>query len=372
MKEPRPALENLCCLNAQCKTYGQRGQANLRVRKTYGADRIRYLRCGCCGAEFSERKGTALFNCKIGEAQAVSVIEHLDRACGLNATAALVGVSKDAVRRLLRVSGQVSYQLHDRLVRDLHPMALQFDEKWSYVAKKQRHLTDLDDPNERGDYWDANSLDPQSKLLVSLVPGRRTTTTLHQVVADAAARLACDARLPALFTDGEPTYPEAIVATFGRAYPVPRRHRRGRQPAPVVRIPQGLVYAQIVKHRRGGRVQRVEIRPRFGKGRLAQVVAHLGWTKANTSAIERFNLTNRMRNARKGRKTLRFSRRSDRHDALSWIGALRYNFHHPHRSLRQRTDEGRWQPTTPAMAAGIAEHRYSSLELMRLCPVGLG
>ena len=96
-------MENLCCLNAQCNAYGQRGQANLRVRKIYGADRIRYLRCGCCGEEFSERKGTALFNCKIGEAQAISVIEHLDSACGLNATARLVGVSKDAVRRLLRV-----------------------------------------------------------------------------------------------------------------------------------------------------------------------------------------------------------------------------------------------------------------------------
>ena len=88
MKEPRPALENLCCLNTQCKTYGQRGQANLRVRKTYGADRIRYLRCGCCGEEFSERKGTGLFNCKISEAQALSVMEHLDSGCGLNATAA--------------------------------------------------------------------------------------------------------------------------------------------------------------------------------------------------------------------------------------------------------------------------------------------
>ena len=117
-------------------------------------------------------------------------------------------ISYELFPRLLRVSGSVCYQLHDCLVRDLHPMALQFDEQWAYVAKKQRHLTPMDDPSERGDYWDANSLDPQSKLLVSLVPGRRTTTTLHQVVADAADQLACDARLPALFTDGEPTYPE--------------------------------------------------------------------------------------------------------------------------------------------------------------------
>ena len=82
------------CLNVQCNAMANRGQANLKVRKIYGVDRIRYLRCGCCGEEFSERKGTALFNCKISEAQAVSVMEHLDSGCGLNATARLVGVSR--------------------------------------------------------------------------------------------------------------------------------------------------------------------------------------------------------------------------------------------------------------------------------------
>ena len=80
--------------------------------------------------------------------------------------------------------GRTSYQLHDRLVRDVQPAALQFDEQWSYGAKKQRHVTEMDDQREIGDYWDANSLDPQSKLLVSLVPGRRTTSTIHRVVAD--------------------------------------------------------------------------------------------------------------------------------------------------------------------------------------------
>ena len=371
MQEPRPALENLCCLNAQCKAYGQRGQAHLRVRKIYGVDRIRYLRCQGCGEEFSARKGTALFNCKIGEAQAISVMEPLDSAGGLNATARLVGVSKEAVGRLLRVGGRISYQLHDRRVRDVQPAALQFDEKWSSVAKKQRHVTAMDDRSQTGDYWDANRLDPQSKLLVSLVPGQRTTRTIHRVVADAAERLAAKAGLPALFTEGEPTYPEAMVTTFGRAYPVSRRSGRGRPPAPVLRIPQALVYAQIVKHRQGGRVQQVEIRPIFGQGKLAQVVADLGWTQANTSALERFHRTDRMRNGRKTRKTLGFSRRTDRHDALSWISAVRYNFHHPHRSLRPRTEEGRWQQRSPAMAAGIADPLYSSLELMRLCPVGM-
>ena len=91
-------------------------------------------------------------------------------------------------------------------------------------------------------------------------------------MADAADRLACDAMLPTLFTDGEPTYPQAIVVTFGRAYPVPRKGASGR-PAPMVQIPRGLGHAPIVKHRQGWRVQQVEIRPILGKGQLAQAVA---------------------------------------------------------------------------------------------------
>jgi IS1 family transposase/transposase-like protein len=370
--DARPAIENLCCLNPECKQYGQRGQNNLMLRKTYGADRIRYLRCHSCGEEFSERKGTALFNCKIGEARAVSIIEHLDSGCGHNATARLVHVSKDAVRRLTRLDGRISRQLHDRLVGALRLRAVQFDEKWSYVGKKQAHLTVEDDPEETGDYWDANALDPQSKLLISLVPGKRTAETIHQVVADAAQRLATDAPLPALFTDGEPTYLDAIRDGFGRRYPVPRSSRYGRPPDPIVRIPRELVYAQVVKHRQGGKVTQVEIRPIFGKGKLPDIVAQLGWEKANTSAIERYNLTDRMRNGRKARKTIGFSRRACFHDAMSWISALRYNSHHAHRTLKQRTEEGCWQERTPAMAAGLADHLFSTLELMHLCPIGLG
>src|SRR5258708_39829173 len=69
----RPPLETLACVNERCELYGQVGQPNLRVRKTYGQDGLRYLRCGLCGAEFSERKNTALWNTKVAEAKAVSV-----------------------------------------------------------------------------------------------------------------------------------------------------------------------------------------------------------------------------------------------------------------------------------------------------------
>lgn len=370
--EPRPDLKSFCCVNPECTRYGRRGAGNLTVRKTYGRDRIRYLRCHDCGEEFSERKGTALFKLKIPEAKAVAILDHLDAGCGMVATAALVGVAKETVSRLVRVTGRASRALHDRLLRRLTPRALQFDEKWSATGKKQQRLHEADNPTQGGAHWDLNCLDPQTKLLVALVPGPRTAETIHQVVADAAARLAPEAPQPALFTDGEPAYREAVLAVFGHRYPAPRQTPRGRPPAPIVRVPRDLVYAQVVKRHQKGRVVAVEIRPIFGKGKLAAVLDALGWKQADLSAIERFNLTDRCRNRRKGRKTLAFSKRARFHDRMSFISALRDTFRHAHRALRRPTDDGHWERRTPAMAAGLVEHRYSTPELLRLCPVGLG
>jgi IS1 family transposase/transposase-like protein len=68
-------------VNARCELYGQAGQRNLIVRKVYGKDEIRYLRCRVCRAEFSERKHTALWNTKVRQAKAVAVGEHLAEGC---------------------------------------------------------------------------------------------------------------------------------------------------------------------------------------------------------------------------------------------------------------------------------------------------
>jgi hypothetical protein len=56
--EPRPDIQSLCCVNPECKHFSHKGQRNLKVRKTYGKDKIRYLRCSSCGEEFSERIGS--------------------------------------------------------------------------------------------------------------------------------------------------------------------------------------------------------------------------------------------------------------------------------------------------------------------------
>jgi hypothetical protein len=56
----RPDLDTLACVNAECQLFRHTGHGNLVVRKTYGRDELRLLRCRRCGEAFFERRGTAL------------------------------------------------------------------------------------------------------------------------------------------------------------------------------------------------------------------------------------------------------------------------------------------------------------------------
>lgn len=124
----RPDIETLACVNPTCQQFQHTGQANLTVRKVYGYDRIRLLRCQTCGDEVFERRGTALFNTKIPEEYAVSVLDHLGEGCGVRATARLVHVAIDTVARLLRTAGCHAERCHAPRVHALTPRALECDE----------------------------------------------------------------------------------------------------------------------------------------------------------------------------------------------------------------------------------------------------
>jgi transposase-like protein len=139
----RPDLTTLACVNPECQQFRQAGQGNLAVRKVYGRDRLRLLRCHICCEEFSERRGSALFNTKLPETKAEEIITHLDEGCSVRATARLVKVSKETVARLLRVSGRHAERFHDQHVHDLRPLALEFDEQWSFVKKSKNAVRSM-------------------------------------------------------------------------------------------------------------------------------------------------------------------------------------------------------------------------------------
>lgn len=319
--QTRPPLETLACVNEKCETYGQKGQDNLTVRKVYGQDGIRYLRCRACGAEFSERKATALWNTKVSEGKAVTVAEHLAEGCSLKATARLARVNASVVRRLKRKVGEHGEAFHDERVEGVEVAALEADERYGYAGDKSQPQ------------WEAEVIDPESKFVVSHVQGQRDEHLIRRLLEDAAKRLRNRHRL-VLFTDGEASYARLFPEIFGEAYRPIRKGDRGRLPSVRYRIPRTLAHVQIVKHRLGSRVVQVAIRYVHGSKRcVEQVLDRLGYTTPNTSAIERRNATARRMNAHQVRKSLAFARRPDTKPALGWWALTVYNWCRPHRAL---------------------------------------
>jgi len=240
---------------------------------------------------------------------------------------------------------------------------VQLDEAWSFVAKKQKNCNPADPADDhKGDWWDHVAYDPQHKLVLAVVPGARVGECAQEVVEEVKERLGDQP--PALFTSDEhAAYESAIVTAFSQAEPEPAtpRRRGRRRVRPRRRLAAGLAYATVRKERKQGRV--VSIRRSIVLGdeqAVAEVLkASVCSRTINTSFVERRHATDRGQNARKSRRTYRFSKDWQVHEAMTYFTAYRYNFCWAVRTLRRKGADGRWQQRTPAMAAGLADHVWS-------------
>jgi IS1 family transposase len=200
-------------------------------------------------------------------------------------------------------------------------------------------------------------------LVLCVVPGERTAAKVVAVVEDVRRRTG--GRLMDLITtDGYPAYEGAIPGACGETITPPRTGKRGRPRSPYKVAPEGLTYAVAEKAREKGRVVSIATRVVFGT--VAAVAAALGMSRVstaiNTSFLERQNGTDRHRNARKARKTYRFSKDWRYHEAVTYLTLYAYNFCWPVRTLGVKNDRGRRQPQSPAMAAGLADHVWTMAE----------
>ena len=193
---------------------------------------------------------------------------------------------------------------------------VQFDEKWSFVDKKQKNCDPADPADDhKGDWWHHVAYDPEHRLVLAVVPGARSIENAEEVVAAVKGRT--DSISPRLMTSDEyPAYASAIEAAFG--VPAGPTTGPGRRPIlPQRRLPQGLTYATVHKEREHDRVVAVERRLIFGtEGGLKAALGASPVSRAvNTSFVERQHGTDRGQNARKARKTTgsvrtgRFTRR---------------------------------------------------------------
>jgi len=208
----------------------------------------------------------------------------------------------------------------------------------------------------QGDHWDHVALDPEHRLVVSVVPGKRDTDKVHELVRDFRRRT--EGRLMNLITTDEyAAYEEAIRDAYARTVTPPRTGKPGRPQGPRKVLPKGLKYATVHKTRENGRVVKVTMRVVFGTvaAILAALAVSLVSTVVNTVFVERHNGTDRNRNGRKVRKTYGFSRDWEVHEAVTYFTMYSYNFCWPVRTLRVQVAERKYEQRTPAMAAGLAD-----------------
>src|SRR5262249_32461702 len=141
----------------------------------------------------------------------------------------------------------------------------QLDEKWSFVYKKEKNCDWEADPGDlsQGDQYDHAALGPDSRLVLSVLVGKRLAENADHLAAAGAGRVG--GRAPELIPSEEygPNR-EAIERASGGGVTPPRTGKPGRPAGPRLEMPAELNYATVNKSRQKGRVTAVTTRGGLG------------------------------------------------------------------------------------------------------------
>ena len=263
-----------------------------------------------------------------------AVIAALSEGNSLHATSRMTGVARNTVSKLLVDLGIVCSTYQDKVMRDLSCQRIECDEIWSFCYAKQKNV-----PVEKrgepgfGDVWTWVALDADTKLVPTYRVGTHGLADAHAFIGDLAQRLASRVQLT---TDGNTAYLNAIRASFG----------------------EEVDYAMIVKlygpdpaekNRRYSPAICTSVVP-------TRVIGNPDPELISTSYIERQNLTMRMSMRRFTRLTNAFSKKVENLAAAVSLHFMVYNFCRVHKTLS----------TTPAVAAGVADHVWKIDEIVAL------
>jgi transposase-like protein len=327
------------CPNLDCPARGQVGQGNITIHSYHP----RRFKCHVCTRTFSARHGTPLYRRRTAEATMIQVTTLVAYGCPIPAIEAAFGLQRRTVQAWVDAAGAHCERIHQQY--GVQPRDL-----------GQVQADELRVKTQRGVVWMAMALMVSTRLwLGGALSPRRDTALIQRVVALIHA---CALPRPLLLvTDGLVTYATA----FHRAFRTPQR--TGRRGAPRLVPWPDVVIGQVVKQVRRRRVVGVVRRLVTGTAALAQTLLQgsQGGGVLNTASIERLNATFRARLAVLVRRTRGAARREARlHAGMYLVGTL-YNFCSDQTSLSV-CDQGR---RTPAMAAGLTDHRWSVAELLR-------
>jgi IS1 family transposase len=263
------------------------------------------------------------------------IIGCLVEGNSIRATVRMTGAAKNTVTKLLIDLGAACEDYQDRVFHDLPCTWIECDEIWAFCYAKKKNV-----PEEHkatfgyGDVWTWTALCADTKLVPSWLVGERTVEDGWLFMRDLKKRLRNRVQLT---TDGHPAYAAAVGLTFGH----------------------GIDYAQQIKT--FGPDPSEEAQRRYSpavctKVELKVMKADPDLSMASPSYVERQNLTMRMGMRRYTRLANAFSKKVENLTHAVALHYMHYNFYRVHQTLK----------TTPAMAAGVADHKWSLYEIAAL------
>ena len=304
-----------------------------------------------------------------------TTIRALAEGVSLRSAARIIQIDKDTACAWVDRAAQHCRLVMLHLWQNLPVAECQLEELWSFVHTKEQHLPTAKLVCETyGDAWVWIAFAPVWRLVLAFVVGKRTQESANLLLSRVVH--VTDEKVPFFTSDQLAEYRTALLHTYGQWYQPLRRGTRGPQPQRR-RVPRpDLLYAQVVKQRQKGQVLAVSSNVVFGdqdavQRRLATSPAS---TTINTSFVERENLTLRQQNRRLTRKTNAYSKELAWLEKQLWLSLADDHLVLPQESLRTRLPEPaptrptgkarRWQSVTPAMAAGMTDHIWSTTELL--------
>lgn len=334
------------CHDPDCPARGRRGSGNIRIHRR---KECRYL-CSTCGRTFAATRDTPFFRLKRSLDLVTIVVTLLCHGCPVQAVVAAFGPDERTVADGRDRSGRHGQLLHE-------PRALQGQVELGHVQADELYVKAV---GRR--LWMAMAMAVPSRLWLGGVISRRRDLALITAVV-AMVRRAAKSMTFLVGVDGL----ASDVTAFVRVSRDPvRTGRRGR---PKLRAIPGLLPGQVIKHHDGRRPVAVTRRPVLGTaGAIAGVLSATGTgTGINTSYIERLNATSRgslCPLVRRGRAIVRGEA-----VLTGWMDLVgcAYNFCWEHDGPRVAAPAGgglKWRARTPAMAAGLTDHRWTTHELL--------
>ena len=129
-------VDNYFCVNDHCSHYGLRGKGNIVKAGVYGKSNRQLLQCNVCKQRFSETRNTAFFGSKYSEETIRQIVLCVAEGNGVRSTARILGLSKDAVNRIIRIAGEHCDKVLFNLLQSMSLEQCQVDELWSFIRKK--------------------------------------------------------------------------------------------------------------------------------------------------------------------------------------------------------------------------------------------